>query len=300
MKNGTMFCRKESFFHFYTNFQTKKATTMRKEEIISVLKDLHKISGFRVSIHGTDFEEIASCPEEKLPFCAAIQENLAEYSKCLECDECACKKVKESGKAHIYKCRHGLVEVICPLYNFGTLTGYLMMGQVADENLDLRTLEAAIYGINKNHLLAFETARRTAIVRSDMLDSFVNIMTICAEYMTLTNVVPSNSPKLPELAKIYIHEHFSERLTIYELCKALGCSKSALLTAFKKEYGTTINNYICDVRINETKKMLATTSLSMSRIAEDTGFYDQSYFSKVFLNAVGITPSEYRREFKNK
>ena len=269
---------------------------MKKEEIISVLEDLHKISGFRVSIHGTDFEEIAAYPSEKLPFCSAIQENIAEYSKCRECDEAACKKVKESGKAHIYKCRHGLVEVICPLYNFGTLTGYLMMGQVADEKLDLRILEEAVYSIAKSRTFAFETAKKTAIVRSDMLNSFVNIMTICAEYMTLTNVVPSNSPKLPELAKIYIHEHFSEKLTIYEICKALGCSKSALLTAFKKEYGTTINTYICDVRINETKKMLATTSLSMSRIAEDTGFYDQSYFSKVFLSMVGITPSEYRRE----
>ena len=46
--------------------------------------------------------------------------------------------------------------------------------------------------------------------------------------------------------------------------------------------------------------MLETTSHSMSKIAEDTGFYDQSYFSKVFLSEVGITPSEYRREQKAK
>ena len=116
--------------------------------------------------------------------------------------------------------------------------------------------------------------------------------------MTLTNIVTSASPKLPELAKIYIHEHFSDRLTIQEICKALGCSKSALLTAFKKEYSTTVNSYICDVRIEEAKRMLATSSISLSRIAEDTGFYDQSYFSKVFLLKTGVTPSEYRRALK--
>lgn len=273
---------------------------MKKEDIISVLYDLNKISGFRVSIHGTNFEEIAAFPEQKLPFCAAIQANKSEYSKCLECDRDACKRVKESGNTLIYKCRHGLVEIICPLYNFGTLTGYLMMGQVRDETLDTRMLEEAIYEISGDRFSAFETARKTALVRSEMLDAFVRIMTLCAEYMTLTNVVPSNSPKLPELAKIYIHEHFSERLTIHDLCRVLGCSKSALLSAFKKEYDTTINTYICNVRLNEAKKMLETTSHSMSKIAEDTGFYDQSYFSKVFLSEVGITPSEYRREQKAK
>ena len=74
--------------------------------------------------------------------------------------------------------------------------------------------------------------------------------------------------------------------------------EAALVSAFKKEYGTTVNSYICDVRIEEAKRMLATSSISLSRIAEDTGFYDQSYFSKVFLLKTGVTPSEYRRELK--
>ena len=273
---------------------------MKKDEILSVLGDLHKISGLRVSLHSASFEEIAASPENKLPFCDAIQKEESEFLKCIECDSDACKRVEKSGKTIIYKCRHGLVEVICPLYNFGTLTGYLMMGQVADETLDLSKLCEALSLYTKSPSDARAIAEATPIVKGDMLSAYVKIMTICAEYMTLTNVVTSASPKLPELAKIYIHEHFSERLTIQDLCKALGCSKSALLTAFKKEYGITINSYICSVRIDEAKKILATSSVSLSQIAEDTGFYDQSYFSKVFLLKVGITPSEYRRAEKKK
>ena len=274
---------------------------MKKDEILSVLNDLHKISGFRVSLHGTDFEEIAAAPHSKLPFCAAIQQNDAEYAKCLECDQEACKKVEKSGKTLIYKCRHGLVEAICPLYNFGTLTGYLMMGQAIDDTADIHALENTLMLFSKSAAEAKDTVAANTTVKSDILASYVKIMTVCAEYMTLTNVVTSTAPKLPELAKIYIHEHYAERITIQDICKALGCSKSTLLTAFKKEYNTTINSYICDARITEAKRMLASSTISLSRIAEDTGFYDQSYFSKVFLQNEGVTPSEYRRsQRKNK
>lgn len=273
---------------------------MKKDEILSVLNDLHKISGLRVSLHGTNFEEIAAAPQNKLPFCAAIQCNASEYEKCLECDQEACKKVEKSGKTLIYKCRHGLVEVICPLYNFGTLTGYLMMGQAIDDTVDIRALENTLLLFSRSAAEAKAAISANTTVKSDMLNAYVKIMTICAEYMTLTNVVTSTAPKLPELAKIYIHEHYSDRLTIQDICKALGCSKSTLLTAFKKEYDITINSYICDTRINEAKCMLSSSSISLSRIAEDTGFYDQSYFSKVFLQKEGVTPSEYRRSQKKK
>ena len=269
---------------------------MKREEIISVLCALHKISGLRVSLHGTDFEEIAASPEEKLPFCAAIQSDHREYKKCLDCDSEACKRVKQSGETFMYKCRHGLVEILCPLYNFGTLTGYLMMGQVADEHTNPLDLERAILEKSGDIALAKKISSEITLVKSDMLSAFVKIMTICAEHMTLTNVMPSNTPRTPELAKVYIHENYSNKITIQDICKSLGCSKSALLTAFKSEYGTTINNYICDVRINEAKRLLNTTTLSMSEIAEAAGFYDQYYFSKVFYAKLEITPSDYRKD----
>ena len=269
---------------------------MNKEEIVSVLSELHKISGLRVSLHGTDFEEIAAAPEEKLPFCKAIQKDGEEYIKCRECDEAACKRVKESGETLIYSCRYGLTEVISPLYNFGTLTGYLMMGQVASETTDKEKIKSALREKIGDAPLTDELADGISTVRSDMISSYVTIMTICAKYLTLTNVLPSNAPKNPELAKMYIHDHYAEKISIKDICKAIGCSKSALLTAFKAEYGTTVNSYICDVRIEKAKRLLKTTDLSMSEIAYETGFYDQSYFSKVFYSKLSITPSDYRRE----
>ena len=173
------------------------------------------------------------------------------------------------------------------------------MGQTGDEKIDTGSLVSAIKGVIKSEDEARKIVSAIPTIASDKLTSFVRIMTICAEYMTLTNAIPSRSPRIPELAKIYMHEHFSEKITIKEMCKVLGCSKSALLTSFKGEYGTTLNSYLCAIRIEEAKRLLKTTNMTISVVAEATGFYDQSYFSKVFSSKLGITPSDYRKEKSN-
>ena len=75
---------------------------MKHAEIVSILCELHNISGFRVSLHGTDFEEIAAYPAERLPFCSAIQKSPREYARCVACDSDACRRVEASGETLIW------------------------------------------------------------------------------------------------------------------------------------------------------------------------------------------------------
>ena len=269
---------------------------MKREKIVSILCELHKISGFRVSLHGTDFKEIAAYPADRLPFCALVQRDEGELAQCEACDRRSASQVQKTGEPFIYKCHHGLCEAVCPLYNFGTLTGYIMMGQIADETTDKTHLEEVLLSLSHDLVTAKRTVNSIPTATSEIIASFARIMTVCAEYMTLTNALPSNAPRLPELAKIYLHDNFSDNITIKDICRSLGCSKSALLSSFKAEYGTTVNAYLSNLRINEAKRLLESTTLSISRISDMTGFYDQSYFSKVFSARIGVTPSDYRRE----
>ena len=62
---------------------------MKKQEIVEVLRELNKITGFRVSLHSADYSEIAAYPEEKNELCRKIQENREEYKTCMDCDKCA-------------------------------------------------------------------------------------------------------------------------------------------------------------------------------------------------------------------
>ena len=56
---------------------------MNKQEITDVLCELHKITGFRVSLHGVGGEELAADPVEKLPFCAWLNRIESEHRHCL-------------------------------------------------------------------------------------------------------------------------------------------------------------------------------------------------------------------------
>ena len=265
---------------------------MNRQEIITVLSELHKISGFRISLHGTDYTEIAAYPEVSLPFCERVNRDSGEHAMCLECDRRGCELAVAKKGTYIYKCRYGLTEAISPLYNFGTMTGFLMMGQIADGNDALKQAgEMAERTVGDD---AKALVSEIPTVAPDMIESYVKIMTICAQYLTLSNAMPSAKPTVAELARQYIGENISKKFSISDICDELGTSKSTLLTSFKKSYGTTVNAYITDAKLEMAVKLLEDGEKTINEIAITVGFSDQSYFSKVFSQRYGIPPSEYR------
>ena len=268
---------------------------MNREEIISVLKDLHEATNFRMSLHDKDFNEIAAYPESRLPFCALLQKNKDEFEKCLECDKEACREAQGRRNAIIYKCRYGLTEAISPLYNFGTLTGFLMMGQVGDEKLNKAELTEKIIPVTDSREAAYLAVKSVPEVTEKLTETYVRIMTLCARFLTLTNAIPAKKPSLGESAKKYISENFEKKISIKDICHELGCSKSTLLSTFKKQYGITVGDFLTEYRLGEAKRLLEEGELSINEISHATGFYDQSYFSKVFSQKCGTPPSEYRK-----
>ena len=265
---------------------------MNKQEITEVLYELHKITGFRVSLHGIGHEEIAAYPIERLPFCERVNKIESENKKCRECDKLACKAALDTKMTHIYKCRFGLMEAVSPLYNFGALTGFLMMGQICESEEEARMAEdklTALLGRSECGI-----AEKIPKISKDMTGSYLKIMTICAQYLTLSNAVPVSKPSVAELARGYIGENLQKKFGIVDICEELKCSKSTLLTTFKKKYGITVNTYITEARLERAVHLLIEGNMTISEIAAETGFSDQSYFSKVFSAKFGMPPSEYK------
>lgn len=267
---------------------------MTKDEIISVLADLNKITGFRVSLHGADYGEIAAYPQAKCELCRLVQGVAGEYERCVESDRTSCKAAIDKRGAHIYKCRYGMTEAVSPLYNFGTLTGFLMMGQVYECEADRERGALAMAAAGLDEADIRERMSRIPTASPELIPSFVKIMTICAQYLTVSHAIPSNKPTIAHLAKEYIYLHYHTKIDINRICREVGCSKSALITAFKREYGTTVNAYITKVRLNEALHMLRQGERRVGEIALLCGFSDQSYFSKVFAAKYGVPPSEWQ------
>ena len=59
-----------------------------------------------------------------------------------------------------------------------------------------------------------------------------------------------------------------------------------------------VQNFIVMKKINRAKSLLSTTDLKMDEVAEQVGYMDYISFARIFKNHVGITPAQYRSDFK--
>lgn len=92
----------------------------------------------------------------------------------------------------------------------------------------------------------------------------------------------------------YINKNVYEDISHRDIAEMIGLSPKYLSVLFKKEVNMTIGEYIQQTKIEEAKKLLAYSSNSILDISALLNFSDQSYFTKVFKNIVGITPKIYR------
>lgn len=91
----------------------------------------------------------------------------------------------------------------------------------------------------------------------------------------------------------YIRDHYTENITIKQLCSLVDLSPGYLSEIFKKVSGKTPVEYIHQVRIDRSKELLLNTPLKIKDIARRTGFNDEFYFTRVFKKLEGCTPSQF-------
>lgn len=110
---------------------------------------------------------------------------------------------------------------------------------------------------------------------------------------------PCGAERVGEVEPVcaYIESHFSERITLDQLCRCGGFSKSALLRAFTRAKGVTPYRYLQAVRIGRAKAVLE-QGTPPAEAALQTGFSDQSHFTRFFTQFIGLPPAAYGRIYK--
>lgn len=98
----------------------------------------------------------------------------------------------------------------------------------------------------------------------------------------------------------YIDGHFTEKLSLDDIASRFYISKYYLSHSFKKEFKTSIMQYVLMKRISLAKEMLRYSSDSIETIAAKCGIYDAGYFNKLFKKFESMTASHYRNIWKGK
>lgn len=102
----------------------------------------------------------------------------------------------------------------------------------------------------------------------------------------------------PEVNRViqYMLEHYRENIKVTDLASLVAINVDYLSTVFGKKTGLTPIAYLRNIRIEQSKRLLVHSKLSVEEIASQTGFADDAYFIKVFKRLVGQTPSSFRKE----
>lgn len=93
----------------------------------------------------------------------------------------------------------------------------------------------------------------------------------------------------------FLCENYADDLSAVAISEAIGYSVSYVQHLFRQKSGETIGQFLQKLRLKKAAELLRTTSLPIIRIAADTGFCDQNYFSVCFKKAFSVSPKEYRK-----
>ena len=93
----------------------------------------------------------------------------------------------------------------------------------------------------------------------------------------------------------YLNEHYNQQFSAKELEKSFYLSYKYMASVFRKEKGTTMQQYHNEVRMNRAQSLLKSTFLSIGEISRMLGFTDVLYFSRCFRQFSGVSPTEYRK-----
>ena len=120
--------------------------------------------------------------------------------------------------------------------------------------------------------------------------------------LNLIEIINSNKTKKTEeglAAQVvrYIDENYNDySLSLEHLAKQFGVDEKNISRYIKKYTGITFHKYLTEFRIEEAKKLLITTDMSVEQIYNKVGYVSRTTFMRAFNSVEKITPSEYRKK----
>ncbi len=96
-------------------------------------------------------------------------------------------------------------------------------------------------------------------------------------------------------ARDLLQSHVVEGIPLDAVAAACGLSKSGFLRAFRESFGVPPHQWLLRCRVDRAAELMRDPALALSDIAVDSGFFDQSHFTRAFSQRMGLSPGAWRR-----
>lgn len=224
-------------------------------------------------------------------------------------------KCKRGRETYFGLCHAGLGEYVVPIYSGDVLIGCINAGffQVSERRTQARICRAC------RHAPALDREEALKLYREGVQTADVDVgsmlvgLELLAEYLGQTYSILQSTHSAPPSVRSYltssedtilthameyIRLNAGSHISVAALAQFCHCSESYLSRIFKRRTGVNINVYINKVRVELAKNHLLLSGESVAEIASRVGFNDPNYFSRVFTQIIGISPTEFRRRFQ--
>lgn len=178
------------------------------------------------------------------------------------------------------------------VFEFKTFLGNLLFNitvLLSNMEYDVKELESAKYSYFKEIEQALSAEEALAIV-----ERFIGH----AEERIAAKGQDSGNENMKRLLS-YIQEHYAEPLTLGDMARHFHFNPSYLSSYFSSHNEEGFIDYLHKVRIGKAEELLRSGDDPISEISGMVGYSDHSYFCKVFKKSTGLSPSRYRRQYRD-
>ncbi|MEN9567123.1 MAG: hypothetical protein RLZZ69_2319, partial [Cyanobacteriota bacterium] len=107
------------------------------------------------------------------------------------------------------------------------------------------------------------------------------------------------SSPIVEKVLYFIAINYPNSIGLQEVAKEVNLSPAYLTDLIRRETGKTVGNWIVERRMTEARHLLLETDRPVNQIAESVGYFDSSYFIRLFRRLNGTTPQAWRLLYRN-
>ena len=170
------------------------------------------------------------------------------------------------------------------------------------ELLTVLSRAAAEGGVDINLLLEKNLTYMNKVINIDSQEDLCVWISLALNDFIESVYTSQDARKITQIkpAIEYMEACYDQPITLADIAKAAYLSVSRLAHLFKEQMGITIIEYLTGVRIEHAKRLLLTTDKTCTKICFDVGYNNQSYFTRTFKDAVGMTPRKFRERNQRK
>ena len=272
-------------------------TNINTQKLYKLMEAFYNLTGIKVAIYSTDFEEVFSYPKADSEFCTFLHTNDECVKSCSKSSEMLCRNCEKENMLIIGKCHAGLTEAVKPLSNGVFVQGYIMFGQITNNKDRKRFNETLLKSCEKFGFLREDILKHGENIKyysDSKIEDASEIINALASYIVLENLIYTSENTMIKDIKKFIDENLSENLSISDLCKSFSVSKSELYKVLKPYMPDGIAGYIRKTRIKKASELALCSNMPVWQVAESVGFSDCEYFLRVFKKEKGISFGRYR------